>query len=82
MDCSSADINRNIGRRGGDIQNVPVVLVFERHERAGFPTGRASDDQITLFESLGVAIWDIAAANYIYDQCLKTGRGREVDIPS
>jgi alanine dehydrogenase len=44
--------------------------------------GRSSDDQITLFESLGVALWDIAAANYIYDQCLKTGRGREVDIPN
>jgi alanine dehydrogenase len=44
--------------------------------------GRTSEDQITLFESLGVAIWDIAAANYIYDQCIKTGRGREVDIPN
>jgi alanine dehydrogenase len=44
--------------------------------------GRTSDDQITLFESLGVAIWDIAAANYIYDQCVKTGRGREIDIPN
>lgn len=43
--------------------------------------GRTSDDQITLFESLGIALWDIAAANYIYDACVKTGRGREIDLP-
>jgi alanine dehydrogenase len=43
--------------------------------------GRTSDDEITLFESLGVALWDMAAANYVYDACLKSGRGREIDIP-
>jgi alanine dehydrogenase len=48
----------------------------------GKTPGRTSEDEITLFESLGIALWDIAAANYIYDQCVKTGRGREVDIPS
>ncbi|HEY5340671.1 MAG TPA: ornithine cyclodeaminase family protein [Candidatus Aquilonibacter sp.] len=48
----------------------------------GKTPGRTGEDEITLFESLGIALWDIAAANYIYDQCVKTGRGREVDIPS
>ncbi len=48
----------------------------------GAAPGRTSPDEITLFESLGIALWDIAAANYVYDQCLKTGRGREVDIPN
>ena len=48
----------------------------------GAAPGRTSADEITLFESLGIALWDIAAANYVYDQCVKTGRGREVDIPS
>jgi len=43
--------------------------------------GRTSDDQITLFESLGIALWDMAAANYVYDACLKSRRGREIDIP-
>jgi ornithine cyclodeaminase/alanine dehydrogenase-like protein (mu-crystallin family) len=47
----------------------------------GTAPGRTSDAEITLFESLGIALWDIAAANYIYDLCVKTGRGREVDIP-
>ena len=48
---------------------------------AGKAPGRTSDDQITLFESLGIALWDIAAANYIFDQCVKTGRGKEIDLP-
>lgn len=43
--------------------------------------GRTSPDQITLFESLGIALWDMAAANYIYDKCVKEGRGREIDLP-
>ena len=43
--------------------------------------GRTSDDQITLFESLGIALWDIAAANHIYDACVKRGLGRDVDLP-
>jgi alanine dehydrogenase len=47
----------------------------------GKTPGRTSDDQITLFESLGIALWDIAAANHIYDACVKSGRGREVDLP-
>jgi len=48
---------------------------------AGKLLGRTSDDQITLFESLGIALWDIAAANYIYDACLKSGRGCDIDLP-
>ena len=47
----------------------------------GKTPGRTSDDQITLFESLGVALWDMAAANYVYDACIKSNRGRDVDLP-
>jgi ornithine cyclodeaminase/alanine dehydrogenase-like protein (mu-crystallin family) len=47
----------------------------------GKTPGRTSDDQITLFESLGIALWDMAAANYVYDACMKSGRGRDVDLP-
>ena len=43
--------------------------------------GRTSADQITLFESLGIALWDIAAANHIYDKCVKENRGKEIDLP-
>lgn len=47
----------------------------------GKTPGRTGEDQITLFESLGIALWDIAAANHIYDACVKRGLGREIDLP-
>jgi len=47
----------------------------------GTAPGRTSADQITLFESLGIALWDMAAANYVYDACIKSGRGRDLDLP-
>jgi ornithine cyclodeaminase/alanine dehydrogenase-like protein (mu-crystallin family) len=47
---------------------------------AGKTPGRTSDGQITLFESLGIGLWDIAAGNYVYDKCVATGRGREVEL--
>jgi alanine dehydrogenase len=45
---------------------------------AGRVAGRTDDAQITLFESLGVGIWDIAAASHVYDACVAAGRGTEL----
>jgi ornithine cyclodeaminase len=42
-------------------------------------TGRRSPDEVTLFKSLGIAIEDLAAAHYIYEQALATGIG--VSVP-
>ncbi len=49
---------------------------------AGHALGRTSDDQITLFESLGIGLWDIAAASHVYDRCIIEGRGTRLAIPS
>jgi ornithine cyclodeaminase/alanine dehydrogenase-like protein (mu-crystallin family) len=49
---------------------------------AGTTPGRGSQDEITLFESLGIGLWDIAAANYVYDYCVANGIGRDIDIPN
>ena len=49
---------------------------------AGATPGRGSHDEITLFESLGIGLWDIAAANYVYDHCMANGIGRDIDIPN
>jgi ornithine cyclodeaminase/alanine dehydrogenase-like protein (mu-crystallin family) len=48
---------------------------------AGTAPARSDPAQITLFESLGIGLWDIAAANYIYDRAVERGLGRQVDIP-
>jgi ornithine cyclodeaminase len=42
--------------------------------------GRESDEEITLFKSLGIAVEDLGAAHYIYEKALKAGKGVEVDI--
>jgi alanine dehydrogenase len=48
---------------------------------AGRAPGRTVREQITLFESLGVGIWDVAAANHIYDACVEQHRGTELPFP-
>jgi len=45
---------------------------------AGQASGRTSDQQITLFESQGLAVQDMAAAAYIYEQARERGLGQEV----
>jgi len=39
---------------------------------------RGSDQEITLFNSLGLAIEDLAAASYVYDQAVRRGIGTAV----
>ncbi|HEX3452357.1 MAG TPA: ornithine cyclodeaminase family protein, partial [Solirubrobacteraceae bacterium] len=49
---------------------------------AGHALGRTSDSQITLFESLGIGLWDLAAASFVFDECVVQGRGQPLPIPS
>lgn len=44
----------------------------------GRATRRANDQEITLFNSLGLAIEDLAAASYVYDQAVRRGIGTNV----
>ncbi len=46
---------------------------------AGSAPGRSSDEDKTLFKSLGVAIWDIAVAHRVYEKARREGLG--TDIP-
>ena len=49
---------------------------------AGHTLGRTADDQITMFESLGIGLWDIAAASHVFNTCIVEGRGTKLPIPS
>ena len=42
--------------------------------------GRASDTEITLFKSLGLAVEDLAAAALVYEKARKEGRGIKVEL--
>ena len=46
----------------------------------GAVAGRGSDEEITLFKSLGLAIEDLAAADYAYRKALELGIGVQVEI--
>jgi ornithine cyclodeaminase/alanine dehydrogenase-like protein (mu-crystallin family) len=46
----------------------------------GTAPGRTDDDEITLFESLGLAAEDLAAATYVYEQARHRGAGTAADF--
>ena len=46
----------------------------------GFIPGRRQASDITLFESHGLAIWDLAAGMAVYDAAKAKGIGREMAL--
>ena len=49
---------------------------------AGLKAGRESADEITVFDSTGLAVQDVALARLIYERAKRTGVGLEVDFVS
>lgn len=47
---------------------------------AGLMPGRRSDNDVTLFESHGIAIWDVASAARCYELAKAKGLGREMPM--
>jgi ornithine cyclodeaminase len=47
---------------------------------AGRTPGRRSRDEITLFESLGIAVEDLAAAHLVWRNALASGKGLDVEL--
>jgi ornithine cyclodeaminase len=46
----------------------------------GTATGRADDEEITLFESLGLAAEDLAAVSYLYEKAARLDAGTAADF--
>jgi ornithine cyclodeaminase/alanine dehydrogenase-like protein (mu-crystallin family) len=46
----------------------------------GRAQGRTSDDELTVFKSLGLAVEDLAAAEHVYRRARETGTGAEVEL--
>jgi ornithine cyclodeaminase len=46
----------------------------------GRAAGRTSRDEITLFKSLGIAVEDLASAQFLFEKAKATGRGQWVEI--
>jgi ornithine cyclodeaminase len=65
--------------RNGEI--TPDHIVGEVGEvLIGKAPGRGSDDEITLFKSLGIAIEDLASAHFLYAEAKRQGAGVEVEL--
>jgi alanine dehydrogenase len=73
---------------GGEI-NVPVKQgLFEREQIygtlaelvAGAKHGRTDDRAITVFDSTGIAIEDIAVARLIFEKARKAGDSPSIDL--
>ena len=47
---------------------------------AGRRPGRTRDTEITVFDSSGTALEDVAAAIVVYENALASGRGTEVKL--
>jgi ornithine cyclodeaminase/alanine dehydrogenase-like protein (mu-crystallin family) len=54
--------------------------VVELHEVVGGRKRRTSDEEITVFKSCGIALWDVVAAGYVYRQALAAGKGKELEL--
>ena len=44
----------------------------------GFKPGRTSEEEITIFDSTGLAIQDVATAHMVYERAVREGLGRQV----
>jgi alanine dehydrogenase len=42
--------------------------------------GRASDDEVTVFDSTGIVLEDVAVAAPVYERALASGRGQCLDF--
>ncbi len=47
---------------------------------AGIKPGRKSDEEITIFDSTGLAIQDLATANLVYEKAVKRGIGSRLEM--
>jgi ornithine cyclodeaminase/alanine dehydrogenase-like protein (mu-crystallin family) len=83
-----ADSRESLTAESGDyLLALADGLVSPGHFRAelgevlaGAAPGRAGDAEITVFESLGLAVEDLAAAQYAYEQAAAAGAGQWVDF--
>ncbi|HMO17366.1 MAG TPA: ornithine cyclodeaminase [Oligoflexia bacterium] len=66
----------------GEVQQMPLTFtVTELHEIVnGIKPGRSSDNEITVFDSVGFALEDYSVLRFIYDKALSIGAGSYINI--
>ena len=69
----------NVGVSNGDYQ-VSEVAGSLAEVVTGTTPGRVSDEEITVFDSTGLAIEDIATAALVYQKALEAGAGMKIEL--
>lgn len=54
--------------------------VYELWEVVSGRVSRGGDDDITVFKSHGIALWDVAVAKIVYERARERGLGREIEF--
>ncbi|MGH9325961.1 MAG: ornithine cyclodeaminase family protein [Terriglobia bacterium] len=72
----AGDLIQGFAREPGGWQSVAEMWEII----AGRKPGRKSSEDITIFKSTGMALWDVAAAGVVYRRARELGRGKEVHI--
>jgi ornithine cyclodeaminase len=81
-----ADSRESVGNEAGDFliaerEGVANPVRAELGELlTGSAPGRADDSELTVFESLGLAAEDLAAASYLYEKASRLGAGTAADF--
>ncbi len=81
-----ADSRESVGSEAGDFllaerDGVANPVRAELGELlAGTAAGRADDDELTVFESLGLAAEDLAAASFLYEKAARLGAGTAAEF--
>lgn len=47
---------------------------------AGMATGRSDDEQVTVFDTSGIAVQDLSASKIAYDRAIEAGLGTVVEL--
>ena len=69
----------NVPLHRGDLARSAVGVTLGRVV-AGLEPGRRTDDEITVFDSTGLAVQDLALARVVYRRAVEENVGREVDF--
>ena len=67
MEMHRADASRHIRGEIGDVLNGSI-------------SGRTSDEEITVYKSLGIAAQDLATAHAVYERAKQSGAGTKVEF--
>jgi alanine dehydrogenase len=69
----------NVPLASGELSESDIDGSLDQVVNGDIP-GRTSEDEITIFDSTGLAIEDIAVAILVYERALKEGAGSEIEL--